>query len=508
MNAWIYLFLALIVPHTCTSTACSKHRCPLHTGISSTAGRFDGSTTHREAYAPHDPQPRRGLAIPPVSISDIPLGMLDATTVHRLDYVAHPYSKRASCKKDGLNNHQPVSTASFSDVTSYSHDFPPRLLGEALRGPRDLRRKATVPFSVDFSRQSYTTTNEAMLPRWAGLCRTQAFGDPPSQLAFEGKFQGRSVASEDFNSDAVRDGRPSTTCKKSQDNAVKVYDKFDDSTTSKTAFAVARDSQMVRPALYLKGRSRKHAETMPPLERQEGLPSELINSGSGIAPEGVQPQGRRGLCPPQPDMLKLFDGIMETTSEHKRSYQTWRPELPIESKRPRAATKSFSPFANEDHKKPFEAKTSNMQAYVPIHPSIVSHARKEVNALAESNSCFDRGGRQVKEAQDFGVPFQGSTVNNSDYFRFWGVSPRYRYGDRYETVQETGNTLMEVNSEMKLSFVPHKGVKPAESFKPELPQAASSSEMSHVTEYNKEFTAKPIAIDTCPVVLLLQNVHV
>lgn len=413
--------------------------------------------------------------------------------MHRQDYVAHPYGKRTSCKRNGVNDH-PKQVSTFSDVTSYCHDFPLRPL-VAVRAPR-LSKLAPVPFGVDPSRQNYSTTNAAMLRRWEGLQRVQPLGDPPSQLAFEGEFmQGRSVACEDFNADVCK-GRPSTTCKKN-DTSIKEYEKFDGSTTSKIAFATVNHPRLEK--LFSKRKSQKNTETMP-------LPSPINAQPICENYVHVLPQERRGLCLPHPDMLKLFEGVMETISEHKGSYQTWGQEFPIQ--KPKRADGSI---LHEEDGRPFEGKTSNMMSYVSIHPRTIAQVRHDANALATSNSRFDRQSDHVKEAQNFGEPFQASTVNSSDYFRFWKVSPRHRHGDIHEATHESSEERMEANSEMKFSFVPHKGVKPAQSFKPAVLSAtcnSSPSQMSHSTEYTKEFTVKPISANICPALSILQNISV
>lgn len=483
----------------------SKHRCPTHSNFTSIGDRFDGCTTHQLAFAAQDPQPRRrGLAIPPVTLPHISR-VVDVTSdsVHRQDYVTHPCGKRSSCKKDCKIDPAPVT--SFSDVTSYSQDFPPRPLA-ALRAPRKPKLQ-TAPFSVDLSRQIYTTTNNVMFRKWGPFERAQALGDPPPQLAFEGEFLGRSVAREDFNSDVLCKGRPSTTFKKI-DISSKQYETFDDNTTNKTAFAaISRDQQEV-PTLFLKRRSQKHAETMaPPTSTVEGITQIEKECRLGSS-QSYQPQKRRGLCIPHPDMLRLFEGTMETMSEHADSYQIWSDALPAQK-----LNRTEDSFRKEDRAgKRFDDKTSNMLSYIPIHPATIANTCRDANAMATSNSRFDRDGVQAKEAQDFGEPFHKSTVTGSDYFRFWKVTPRYRHGDRYESMRDESsgeNVRMEGNSEMKMSFVPHRGVEPAKSFKPAMLPLVSSSAPSRLsnscTEYRKEFTSKPIAANICPALLILHK---
>ena len=480
----------------------SKHKCPTHHNITSivdTSLNFDGSTTHQLAYAAQDRQPRRrGLAIPPVTLPQISR-VLDVTSVHRQDYVTHPCGKRTSCKRDNKRD-LTVPVTSFNHVTSYNQDFPPRPLAVS-RAPQKPKQD-TAPYFVDPSRRIYTTTNNEMLQKWGPFERAQIFGDPPSQLAFEGEFLGRSVAREDFNSDVLREGRPSTTFKKTNASD-KQNERFDDSTTNKTAFPAVPRDQQVMPTLFSKRRSQKHAETMaPPTSTEECIAQ--LEKGYRIGCHQMQPQEKRGLCIPHPDMLKLFEGAIETTSEHADSYKRWSDALPAKK-----LNRTEDSFKNEDRGKSFDETTSSMLSYVPIHPATIAQGCQDANAMAASNSRFDRDGVQMKEAQDFGEPIQKSTVTGSDYFRFWNVTPRHRYGDRYESVRnESRAGCMEGSSEMKMSFVPHSGVQPAQSFKPAVLQPISSfapSRMSNSTEYKNEYTKKPIAANICPAFLILHK---
>ena len=278
-----------------------KHQCPLHHSwtrnliLDDHLKKTYHPKTHYQITFQSAQGDRKackpGLKVPPRILPNIPKKNTELVSVNHTDFVKLPIVPRKSFKPDEKAHE---CEARLEDRTSYRLDFP-------LRKPHpnpaaETLMRTTMPRTTKIpSKEHYITTNQDMLQNWDKKGRQEGFREHPTQLYFEGKFDGRSVHKEDFSAPILRNGKPSTSCKREEQTHVS-NGQFYGTTTNKSMHS-SLPTLVERQPVYLKKRSKTNRETMKPLSGsiQRQTQYRLDNPGYVSFPPV------RTMCTPAPD---------------------------------------------------------------------------------------------------------------------------------------------------------------------------------------------------------------
>ena len=486
---------------TYTPSPYRRHHCPVHlsaTGelitdrkLRSTSLKSNYQQTFNHA---HPTGLRPSLKIPPTIRHRPPTSVKhDLVTMSKQEYVHHPPQPKTTSFKP----RQPLHSvgAKVAGDTSYKLDYPPREMEQPYRPANQILR-TTLKRDPEVSvKDNYVTMNQALLRRWSGLHCPPPFSEPNAVLKFRGAFDGKTVFKNDFKDDIARLGRPSTSCKKTDETHF-VNGEFSGETTNHAYFQLP--GVTTRDTVHLRKEARKNKETMEPSKGViDGTTQYKIEH-----PGYEQFPLRQGLCEPQADSLQLFRGPREIVSENQASYS---PRLLLGPPRPRTSFKNKQ--LRHSYGGEFDGHTSFKVAFQPIPRKHIMAQSLEVDRRAALIGHAQKMGAQARQAQDYGVGFVGKTTNQS-HFREWNVSPRVRHGDQSEKeVYQPPNQPFATKSETKATYVPLRA-KPSDSCKPlDLrfkPSRPPTESVWAVTAYSDDFLPKPLPHrEQCPAELLL-----
>lgn len=458
---------------------------------------YNPKTHYQLTFHPRECQPavRPGLAVPACMLPKAPFCPMDNLSISHSDFVEKPINM-VEKHKEVLNLRTPK--AAFQDITSYKCDYPVRIFDPNPTALSQMR--STLPRIIEvLPNENYLTTNQSTLRNWYGNHQSSPYRELQEPPFFEGEFHDKSVSTKDFSSSAIEGGNPSTSYKK--ESRHEPEGSFDGGTIHKTMYKLPAIYE--NEPLHLKGRSQTMQETMEPNTQMGKI--DYTTQYHSDHPRIHIHTGRRWMCPPHLDKLQLFRGSFNDRSEHRSSY-TVRNEVP----RIRTSFKNkiqLASFPLESGN--FDDHTVTGTDFQPTHKEERMDRKQAASDIAQKVTFDSKNGKQMKEVHHFSGEFRDKTTNKTEYFKFWKLPPRVRYGDSSERVYHPSQIKFIAESETKAKFLPVNG-KPSEICKPldarfKNKPKNNRIKLSYETAYGSDFVPRPLPrIDVCPAEMVLQ----
>ena len=460
--------------------------------------KYNPKSHYQTIFPPRDGQPvfRPGMAVPARIFPKLPPAHMNQKSVSQMDFIEKPLNSNRILHKPSHAIRTPG--APFDNTTSYKSDYYEKIFDPNPMASSLMR--VTLPKIIEVQPdKNYSTTNESMMKKWSGNLKSEGYKELQEEPFFTGEFQGESVTMKTFGPDAVKGGRPRSTCKISKTRHIP-EGSFQGNTTAKEAYKLPVLTE--KSPLCLRSKTKTQQETMvKPKVRNTDFVTHYMKDNSGLLPNVP----RRGMCPPHPDKLQLFRGPFKAVSEQKASYFDREADLTTT-----ISNKNMQVSQVMVGGKFYDSTSTGVQ-FQPVSDEVRVAGVQEAGDVASRVTFDSKNGEMMKKTQHFGGKFSDKTVNQTEYFQFWETNPRVRHGDHFERVYHPSQAKFHAESETKSSFHPTNG-KPSEMvksletrFRKGLPQQGGKMLSSDDTSYNREFIPRPIPkVNVCPAQVLVQ----
>ncbi|KAA0191800.1 hypothetical protein FBUS_00125 [Fasciolopsis buskii] len=423
----------------CQICNCGRHRCPHNTRKLEIKGPC-GVSEYTTKFVPYSTKPTESCK-PPLKGLDTH-GEMASETTHRVDYIPHPLSVQASCKKD--SEYEP-STVAFDGLSTYNKEFTPKEQCRATPIKPKIRRGVETKFE---GQPTYRTDYR----QWDLEARK-----PP--------------AATEWNPPTVRfNGLPTYTsdyvghCAKPPQSFKPIYqynpsDKpMSDLTDYKDAYRQHLNPDRARPVINKENTTK----SMAPMEC---MSTHMKDYGWKTS---APPQSCK---PPQSGVQSKEPFAADTT--HRTDYREWPSDRA--QVHPISQSTCYQPPKGE-----MSGDTTYTSDYVP-------HPGSRNQALGP------------KYSRQFDLPpFEGKS-DYRDSYRPWSVVPRAKACGP-NNIYRSPSVPFDGRSTNKQHYVPHWGHRPAESCKPQMQAMHCDSPFDDSTMYRADYTPK--YFEPCPASLL------
>ncbi|THD28833.1 hypothetical protein D915_000315 [Fasciola hepatica] len=423
----------------CQMCNCGRHRCPHNARRSENTGPC-GVSEYTTKYIPYNAKPTESCKPPPRGFDAS--GTMASETTQRVDYIPHPLSMQASCKKE---SHYEPSTIAFDGLSTYNSEFIPKeRCPVALIKPK-IQRNVVAKFEGEPTyRTDYRQWNvEARKPQAA-----------TEWIRPTTRFNGMATYTSDYTGHFTK---PPQSCK-----PVYLYNRSETPMADITDYREAyRKHSFTDRAIPIVNKDCTTKSTAP----MESISTQMQDYGwkTSVPPQSCKPV-HCGTQSKEP---------FATDTTNRTDFREW-PSCQMLT-RPTNPSESYQPPKGK-----MSGDTTYMADYIP-------------QACSRTQALGPKYNRQVDLP-----PFEG----NSDYrdsYRAWSVAPRTR-GCAPSNIYRSPSVPFEGHSTSKQHYVPHWGHHPAESCKPQLQPMSSELAFDDTTMYRVEYTPK--RLEPCPASLL------
>ncbi|KAF7262165.1 hypothetical protein EG68_00670 [Paragonimus skrjabini miyazakii] len=424
----------------CQICNCGRHRCPHNPKKTAVTGPCEISE-YTNKYVAYSVKPVESCKPPHRGVQAE--GKMASDTTHRNDFIPHPLSMQASCKKDAI--YEPP-TQLFDGMSTYNKE--------------------------------YTTKP---------ICKTDPI-KPSSKRNLSAKFVGEPTYRADYRQWEIEQRKPHVAA--AYTAPTEPFGGLATYTTDYTPHYVP-PPQSCKPIHLYSGpdvpfggiSDYRDAYRKPNVtERTRPIVNKECTQRSGVPMEGVSTHMRDydwKTGGPSASCKPIYKGIhsespFQSDTTHRADFKQWPQGLSrVES--------IHHTGAYEPPKGCMDTDTTYMRDYHPHNESIKAQpAGPKYNRLTSL------------------PPFEGTT-DYRDSYRAWGVGPRV-HGVGPGSSYYRSIMPFDGQSTSKQHYLPHWGCKPALSCKPHPRASDNQGEFDDATMYRLEYTPK--SIEPCPTLLL------